>query len=375
MQLATGPINNNLTLDQDFAASTVRHPFFINEACIDYHPRESIRLQGGRVQEVFADKSRFLFDDDIRFNGFNETYVWILKKSSEKGESAGCATDKAKPYGLTSIEFRAGQYILTNPNVAVIAPGSPLASAGQIVGTAGRSANLFHQGVLFNQRFNDRWKIQIGGDVQLYRNPNQIALASTANGVVLLVQPGIGLALSGPLPGTGTATTTPGGAIYTARNFQIARATYRLDYTGFEHCTGASGPERTCHKYPAAINFQFSRNVGVGIAERDAWLVSGQIGEITRRGDMSFLYIYTSKGANALISQVTDDDLGTGSGVNIHTSHFRFEYGLAKKVTLQSLFFIQSQIRNSGDFPNFFVPLGAFAPHTYRMQQQVQFKF
>jgi len=37
-QLATGPVNNPLTNDQDFAATTTRHPFFINEAWIDYQP-------------------------------------------------------------------------------------------------------------------------------------------------------------------------------------------------------------------------------------------------------------------------------------------------------------------------------------------------
>ena len=90
-----------------------------------------------------------------------------------------------------------------------------------------------------------------------------------------------------------------------------------------------------------------------------------------RRGDSSFLYVFSIKGANSLISQVTDDDLGTGTGVNIRTNHFRFEYGIAKKVTLQSLFYFQRELRNSGQFPNFFVPLGAFAPRTYRIQQQL----
>ena len=350
-QLATGPVNNPLTLDQDFSSTTVRHPFFLNEAWIDYHPTKSIQLQGGRVQEIFADNSRFLFDDDVRFNGFNEKYIWLPKH---------------KPAALTTIELRAGQYILSNPNVAVIAPGSPLSSAGQIIGTTGRSANLFHQGLLFNQQFNKKWGDQFGGDVQLYRNPDQIALASTASGVVFLIQPGIGLALSGPLTGSGTATTTPGGAIYTARSFKVARVSYRLNYTGFEH---------DGHMYPVTFNFQFARNAGVGIPERDAMLAAVQVGKITRRGDMSLLYLFSSKGANSMISQVTDDDLGTGTGVNIRTSHFRFEYGLAKKVTFQSLFFIQNQIRNSGDFPNFFVPLGAFAPRTYRLQQQLVFQF
>ena len=350
-QLATGPINNALTLDQDFGAVNTRHPLFVSEAWIDYHPIKAVQLQGGRVQEVFADNSRFLFDDDIRFNGFNEKYVLTLKKNAGH---------------FSNIDFRAGQYILSNPNVAIITPGSPLARAGEIVGTTGRSANLFHQGVLFNQTFNERWSDQFGGDIQLYRNPNQIQLASTADGVVLLVQPGLGLALSGPLTGTGNATTTPGGAIYTAQGFQVARLTYRLNYAGFE---------KGDHKFPVVFNLQLARNVATGLKERDAMLAGLQVGRITKKGDTSFLYVFSIKGANALISQVTDDDLGTGTGVNIRTNHFRFEYGIARKVTLQTLFFIQNSLRSSGQYPNFFVPLSAFVPTTYRLQQQIVFSF
>jgi hypothetical protein len=350
-QLSTGPINNPLTADQDFGSITTRHPLFISEAWIDYHPVKAVQLQAGRVQEVFADNSRFLFDDDIRFNGFNEKYV---------------ATFKTRPAHFSSVEFRAGQYILTNPNVAIITPNSPLARAGEVVGTIGRSANLFHQGVLANQVLSKRWSNQMGADVQIYRNPNQIQLASASDGVVLLVQPGLGLALSGPLTGTGNATTTPGGAIYTAPGFQIARLTYRLDYAGFEHGD---------HAYPLTFNVQAARNIGTGLKERDAMLAAMQLGKITKKGDTSFLYVFSIKGANSLISQVTDDDLGTGTGVNIRTSHFRFEYGLARKVTLQSLFYFQKELRNSGQFPNFFVPLGAFAPRTYRIQQQLVFSF
>lgn len=350
-QLATGHINNPLTIDQDFTALTTRHPFFINEAWIDYHPTKSIQLQGGRVQEVFADNSRFLFDDDIRFNGFNERYVASLKKNSTR---------------VSSVEFRAGQYIFTHPNVAIIAPNSPLARAGEVVGTAGRSANLFHQGFLVNQAFNERWSDQLGADLQLYRHPNQIQLASTTDGLVLLIQPGLGLALSGPLTGTGNATTTPGGTIFTAPGFQIARLTYRLNYSGFKYGD---------HEYPMVFNVQLARNVATGLKERDAMLAALQVGRITKKGDASFLYVFSIKGANALISQLTDDDLGTGTGVNIRTNHFRFEYGLARKVTFQSLFFFQKSLRNSGQFPNFFVPVGAFAPRSYRLQQQIVFSF
>jgi uncharacterized coiled-coil protein SlyX len=350
-QLATGPINNSLTMDQDFGETTTRHPFFISEAWIDYHPNKATQLQAGRLQEIFADNSRFLFDDDIRFNGFNEKYVVSFKNNGLK---------------VSSLELRAGQYIFSNPNVAIVTAGSPLAQAGAIVGSTGRSSNLFHQGVLVNQRFNDRWSSQVGGDLQLYRNPNQIQLASTANGVALIVQNGLGIALSGPLTGTGNATTTSGGAIYTARNFQIARLTYRLNWAGFK-----SG-NRT---YPVAFNIQAARNMGIGSKERDAMLASFQIGKVANRGDMAFLYVFSSKGANSMISQVTDDDLGTNSGVNIRTNHFRFDYGLAKKITLQSLLYIQRERRNSGDFPNFFVPLNAFTPRQYRLQEQIVFSF
>lgn len=350
-QLATGPLNNPLSTNQDFTSITARAPFSLSEAWIEYRPTKSIQLQGGRVQNVFADNSRFLFDDDVRFNGFNERYT---------------ATFKPNAAYVSSLEFRAGQYILSTPNVAVIAPNSPLARAGEVVGTAGRSARLFHQGVLLNQTFNKRWSSQFGGDIQLYDHPNQIQLASTQDGLVLLVQPGLGIALSGPLPGTGNATTTPGGVVYTAPGFQVARLTYRLNYAGFT---------RGDHTFPVTFNVQVARNVATGLNERDAMLAALQVGRITKRGDTAFLYVFAIKGANSLISQVTDDDLGTNTGVNIRTSHFRFEYGIGRKVTFQSLFFIQNSLRRSGQFPNFFVPLGDFAPRTYRVQQQLVFAF
>ena len=182
----------------------------------------------------------------------------------------------------------------------------------------------------------------------------------------MIVQGGLGITLSGPLTGTGNATTTPGGAIYSARNFQIARFTYRLNWAGFKEGD---------HLYPVTFNVQGARNVGIGTRQRDALLAAVQVGKVTKHGDMAFIYVFSSKGANSLISQLTDDDLGTNSGVNIRTNHFRFEYGLAKKVTLQSLLFVQRELRNSGDFPSFFVPLNAFTPRQYRFQEQIVFNF
>jgi len=350
-QLSTGPINNGLTMDQDFSSFTARAPFFVSEAWIDYRPTKAVQLQAGRVLEVFADNSRFLFDDDVRFNGFNEKYV---------------ASFKPNGLHLSSLELRAGQYIFTTPNVAIITPGSPLDRAGAVVGTAGRSANLFHQGLLANQTFNERWSSQVGGDIQIYRHPNQIQLASTADGLALLIQPGLGLTLSAPLTGTGNATTSAGGVVYTAPGFQVARITYRLSYAGFKHGD---------HAYPVTFNFQVARNVATGINERDAMLSALQVGRVTKRGDMSFLYVFAIKGANSMISQVTDDDLGTGTGVNIRTNHFRFDYGITRKVTFQTLFFVQHSLRRSGQFPSFFVPVGDFAPTSYRIMPQIVFAF
>jgi len=350
-QLATGPANNPLSTNQDFTSITLRAPFMLSEAWIEYRPTKSIQLQGGRVQSIFADNSRFLFDDDVRFNGFNERYTASLKPNGAH---------------VSSVEFRAGQYILSTPNVAVIQPNSPLARAGEVVGTAGRSATLFHQGFLVNQKFGEKWTSQAGADIQIYNHPNQIQLASTNDGLVLLLQPGLGLALSGPLAGTGNATTTPGGVIYTAPGFQVLRLTYRLSHAGFT---------RGDHSFPITFNLQAARNVATGLNERDAMLAALQVGRITKRGDTAFLYVFAIKGANSMISQVTDDDLGTNTGVNIRTNHFRFEYGLSRKVTFQSLFFVQQSLRRSGQFPNFFVPLGDFAPTTYRVQQQLVFNF
>ncbi len=350
-QLATGPVNNPVSTNQDFTSLGARPPFSLSEIWIKYQPTKELELQGGRVPNVFADNSRFLFDDDIRFNGFNERYVLPLKPNALR---------------LTNLDFRAGQYILTNPVVAVIQPNSPLARGGAVVGSTGRSANLFHQGLLANQKLNERWSSQVGADIQIFRQPNQIQLASTQDGLVLLVQPGLGLALSGPLPGAGNATTTPGGAIYTAPGFQVARITYRLDYAGFKYGK---------REFPITFNVQVARNVATGMKERDAMLTAFQVGRNEKPGDMLFRYVFAIKGANALISQLTDDDLGTNTGVNIRTHHFRFDYRIADKVSFENLIYFQHSLRRSGQYPNFFVPLGDFAPLTIRWQPQVVFSF
>ncbi len=105
VQLSTGALNNPITNDQDMAGMAAKHPFSISEAYVDFHPNSKVSLRGGRMEEIFADSMRFLWDDDVRFNGFNQTVKLPLA---------------ANPLGLTSVEFRAGEYILSNPAVYVL---------------------------------------------------------------------------------------------------------------------------------------------------------------------------------------------------------------------------------------------------------------
>ena len=349
-QLSTAPANNQLTSDQDFSGIVIKHPFFINEAWLDFHPNKNIQLQAGRLLPIFADGSLFLFDDDIRFNGFNERFSIPLKSA---------------PAGITNIEFRAGQYIFSNPVIPIVDKGSPLNVAGAKVGSTGRSANLFHQGLVVDQKLNERWSQQFTSDVQLYRNPNQILLASTPAGVSF-VSSGIGLTLSGPINGAGNATTTPGGSIYRAGNFQIGRAAYRINNTGFSWGD---------HQYPISLYVQLVRNFGTGAHERDSMMTTFQVGKWTKRGDMVFTYFFTIKGANSIIGQFSDEDPGAGSTVNIRSHMIRRDIGLAKNVRLETIVFTRHGLRNNSQYPNFFVALDATAPTLYRFQERLLFSF
>src|SRR2546427_10352140 len=101
------------------------------EAFIDYHPSSRLSLRGGRMEEVFADNSRFLWDDDVRFNGFQQTASMALPSRA-----------------FNKIEFRAAEYFLSNPNVPLLAATSPFVTAGYQPGQKVRDANLFHPGLL-----------------------------------------------------------------------------------------------------------------------------------------------------------------------------------------------------------------------------------
>ena len=346
MQLSTGPYNVATTNDEDFAGTTAKHPFSMAEAFIDFHPNSNIALRGGRMEEVFADNMRFLWDDDVRFNGFQQVLKLPMNSTN-------------------SLELRMGEYWLSNPNVVVLAATSPYVSAGYQPGQKVRDANLFHPGAVLNLSNGGAWKHRLIGDVQIYRNPNQIQLASTAPGFPVLVSNPLGLALSGPISASGNATTIQGGAIFTAPDFDIARASYRIEHKGVRI------GER---EMPLWFDFQVARNYGASFL-RDSVMGSVNLGVVKKAGDLRFLYQYAIKDANSIISQFTDDDLGTGLGVNLAVHAIRVDIGLTRFLQWQNLLFVQNERRSSDPGNLFFVPLQRGANTTFRYLGQLAFSF
>jgi hypothetical protein len=228
-----------------------------------------------------------------------------------------------------------------------------------------RASNLFHPGVILSGSLSEKWSQSLTGDVQIYRNPNQIQLASTAAGYPVIINGPIGLQLSGPIGAIGNATTTSGGATYYAPDFQIARIAYRVSRAPFEF----GG-----RKMPAFLDVQASRNVGANNL-RDAFMVTANLGDVKNAGDVRFLYQYAIKDANAFISQFTDDDLGTGSGVNIAVHGVRVDVGLTRFLQWQNLLFLQNERRGNNPAGHFFVPLQRGANTTLRYLGQLAFTF
>ncbi len=346
LQIGSGPINNGLTFDQDFAATVVRAPIFISEGWADFHPNKKFSVRGGRMEEVFADNYRFIWDDDVRFNGFQQIAKLPINENN-------------------SVEFRAAQYILSNPNVGIVATGSPYVGAGYQVGQKVRDANMFDQGIVLNLNTTGTWKHTIVANAEMFRNPNEIQLASTPAGFPVLINPALGLVLSAQVTGTGNATTTPGGAIYTAPDFHIMRVSYRL-----EHKAVKVGDR----EMPFWFNVQMSRNFGAGFLQ-DAVLGAVNFGAVKKFGDWRVLYQYGIKDGNSMVSQFTDDDFGTNSGVNIATHAFRFDIGLAKFLQWQNLVFITDERRGNSPSQLFYVPVQRGTATSYRFQSQFAFVF
>jgi hypothetical protein len=97
------------------------------------------------------------------------------------------------------------------------------------------------------------------------------------------------------------------------------------------------------------------------------------LGDVRKRGDLRFMYIFSNKQANSMISQFTDDDLGNGTGVNTRVNHFRIDLGLSRFIQVQNLLFVQDPI--AANRPGFSVLIPKGANTTFRYQGQLAFSF
>jgi len=375
-QLGSGRFDNPLTDDTDMGGGVVRGPIFLTEAWANYHPSSSLSFQGGKMPEIFQDGSRFLWDEDVRFDGFQQTV----------GTAPG-----DNPLGITRIDVMAAQYILTNPNMQVLptlkqctvptqtitslpatitTPASIPAAcaylqAGYQPGENVRAADMFDQGIFVKGRIKSGWSQYLYTNMALFRNPNQIALMSTSEGLPALVNPVVGSVIQGPLTGTGSATTLPGGGIYTADHYQVAHLAYRITKEGW-----ILGKE----EFPVFLDLHASRNVGTSF-QRNAWMATFNAGQIKKRGDVRFLYFYAVKEANSMISQFTDDRLGTNVGVNVRTHSIRLDVGLASFLQWQNLFYIQNEISPNDPARHFYVPIQRGAGTQYRAETDMFVNF
>jgi hypothetical protein len=342
-QISTGPYNNPLTNDTDFNGFGTKAPFSLAEAYADFMPTKALTLRIGRTQEIFADNRQFVWDDDLRLNGFHETYRFAGKN------------------GFFA-EFRAGQYILTNPNVQIVPAGSPYLAAGYVQGQRIPSSDLFDQGVVLGSNLGNKWRMDFQAGYSTVREPNQIQLASAA-GTGFLANPTLGVMLTGNMPQAGNATTTSGGAIYSAGGFDVIHYGGNLYYAG--------KPWRG-HGMPFVLFLQGTHNKAA-TSQNNGYMLGASIGQAAKLGDVQFQYAYFYKPANAFVSQFTDDDVGTGSGVNIKDNTLRVNFGITRWLAWENRLFLQKGISRNG--PNFFVPLQQGYNTTIRFQSHLAFTF
>ncbi len=360
LQLGSGTFNSPLSFDSDFNGSVARGPIFLSEVWGDYHPTKNLSFRGGRMSEVFADNARFLIDDDVRLDGFQQ----VIQKPFSTGS-----------LGKVTVDVRAGQYIFTNPNVQVLPTAEQCASATPPAACAyvaagfppGRkvpSTNMFDQGITVTAS-SEHWSNQFAFNMELWRNPNSIQLASLSSGYPLLGNSFYGAVLTGGFGGAGNGTTTKGGAILTASSYHIGQVVYRLDHNGWKSSRQA---------WPVSLEFHGAQNFG---ADFYGYAFMGQLsaGETKKFGNVAVKYAFFYKQANSMISQITDDDVGTGSGVNLRTHMVRFDLGFNKHMAWQNLLFIQNELAGDDPARNFFVNLQRGTSTQYRLQSQVQFTF
>ena len=108
---------------------------------------------------------------------------------------------------------------------------------------------------------------------------------------------------------------------------------------------------------------------------RDAYLIRVSAGEVKKAGQLRMVYAFAYKDANSMLSEVTDNQMGTLTGVNIRTHSIRFDFGLTSFLQWQTLLYVQDEIRKNDPARDFYVPLQAGTATQYRVQSQFLFQF
>lgn len=338
-QLASGPVNNEVSDNQDFGTFGAKNPISINQAYVQYTPVKWLTINTGRIPEVFGEGSQFSFDPDLNFNGGSE-----LLKFGQAG----------KGYSGT---FTAAQYILTNPNKQQTNPQTTLRL---------RASAIFGEGLRLNSPdFND---MNVYYEIRDFavREPNQIA-SQVASGARI---PGLGFTTDG-LPGSGNQ-------IIANPNVNLRGEQPYVFVTGFNTAEMAFGFN---HKPLAGTFLAYGAEVRVARnldadTKRDAGYIRAYVGSSSEPGQVKFIYTYKYAEADSMLSAFTDDDLGTQSNTDIKAHAFMADWKLMKHVNFQNIFFIEKPINIATTFNG--IPLVKAVPAqntTYRLQSQVLFSF
>jgi len=128
------------------------------------------------------------------------------------------------------------------------------------------------------------------------------------------------------------------------------------------------------HNYPFQLFLQGTHNTKASI-ENNGFMGGFAFGQTARLGDMQFQYQYFRKEANSFVSQFTDDDIGSGSGVNLKGHEIRVNFGLTRFLAWENRLYIQNGIAVNNPTINFFVPLQQGYRTQYRVHSQFVFTF
>jgi len=344
LQLASGPVNNEVTDNQDFGAFAVKNPISINQAFAHWKPSKYFELNGGRIPEIFGEGSQFVFDPDLNFNGLSQVVH----------------LDSLLPGG--KVTFTGGQYILTNFNTQRTNPATTLRL---------KSAAIFGSGLRVDSPSVNNFTLY--GEARQFgiRQPNQIASALAAGTGVAPIFGPIGFAIGG-LPGAGNRIIANPNVglrgvqpyVYVG-GFNTGEATLGLEHKDSTHALGGYGAElRAAHNFASAGN------------KDNALFARFFLGSVANPGDLKLTYTFKYAEADSMLSAFTDDDLGTFQNTNIKAHVFGADWRVMKNVNIQNFLFIETPINNATTFNG--IPLFKPVPlqaRTYRLHSQILFSF